>query len=214
LVQSQFRMVDTPTLLFLPKSRSILSRANLTPTYPCSAYSVLQLIVAVLSTRHPMLATIMPHAATTPPCHRPLPKWRGHHRHYTTVSIFKRSTSPTFTAHSCWGPSVVRGPVDSRFLVWWVIDNVVWTDSWLSIAGAGCGLTGVGACKEQAQKVITGEAFVWGTRWPAGSSAGRMVAWTARWSHGRFLGWAWKPGSSRDYVRAESWVAIGGGYTE
>jgi hypothetical protein len=26
-----------------------------------------------------------------------------------------------------------------------VIDNVVWTDSWLSIAGAGCGLTGVGA---------------------------------------------------------------------
>jgi hypothetical protein len=24
-----------------------------------------------------------------------------------------------------------------------VIDNVVWTDSWLSIAGAGCGLTDV-----------------------------------------------------------------------
>jgi hypothetical protein len=36
-----------------------------------------------------------------------------------------------------WGPCVVRGPVDGRFLVWWVIDNVVWTDSWLSIAGAG-----------------------------------------------------------------------------
>jgi hypothetical protein len=30
--------------------------------------------------------------------------------------------------------------------------------------------------------------FVRGTRWPMGSSAGRMVAWTARWSHGRFLG--------------------------
>jgi hypothetical protein len=24
-----------------------------------------------------------------------------------------------------WGPCVVRGPVDGRFLVWWVIDNVV-----------------------------------------------------------------------------------------
>jgi hypothetical protein len=34
-----------------------------------------------------------------------------------------------------------------------VIDNVVWTDSWLSIAGAGCSLTGVGAGEEQARKV-------------------------------------------------------------
>jgi hypothetical protein len=39
-----------------------------------------------------------------------------------------------------------------------VIDNVVWTDSWLSIAGAGGGLTGVGAGEEQARKVIAGEA--------------------------------------------------------
>jgi hypothetical protein len=31
-----------------------------------------------------------------------------------------------------------------------VIDKVVWTDSWQSIAGAGCGLTGVGAGEEQA----------------------------------------------------------------
>jgi hypothetical protein len=53
-----------------------------------------------------------------------------------------------------------------------------------------------------------------GTRWPAGSTAGRMVAWTARWTHGRFLCWASKPRSSRDYVGAESWVTIGGGYTE
>jgi hypothetical protein len=30
-----------------------------------------------------------------------------------------------------------------------VIDNVVWTDSLLSIAGAGCDLTGVGADEEQ-----------------------------------------------------------------
>jgi hypothetical protein len=57
-----------------------------------------------------------------------------------------------------WGPCVVRGPVDGRFLLWWVIDNIVWTDSWLSIAGAGCGLTGVGAGEEQARKVVTGEA--------------------------------------------------------
>jgi hypothetical protein len=56
--------------------------------------------------------------------------------------------------------------------------------------------------------------FVRGTWWPAGSSEGRMVAWTARWSRGRFLGWASKPRSSRDYVGAESWVEIGGGYTE
>jgi hypothetical protein len=39
-----------------------------------------------------------------------------------------------------------------------VIDNVVCTDSWLSIAGAGCGLTCVGAGEEQAQKVVAGEA--------------------------------------------------------
>jgi hypothetical protein len=39
-----------------------------------------------------------------------------------------------------------------------VIDNVVWTDSWPSIAGEGCSLTGVGADEEQARKVVTGEA--------------------------------------------------------
>jgi hypothetical protein len=39
-----------------------------------------------------------------------------------------------------------------------VIDNVVWTDSWLSIAGAGCVLTGAGAGEEQVRKVVTGEA--------------------------------------------------------
>jgi hypothetical protein len=57
-----------------------------------------------------------------------------------------------------WGTCVVRGPVDGRSLVWWVIDNIVWTDSWLSIAGAGCSLTGVGAGEEQARKVVAGEA--------------------------------------------------------
>jgi hypothetical protein len=39
-----------------------------------------------------------------------------------------------------------------------VIDNVVSTDCWLSIAGADCGLTGVGAGEEQARKVVAGEA--------------------------------------------------------
>jgi hypothetical protein len=39
-----------------------------------------------------------------------------------------------------------------------VIDNVVWTDSWLSIAGAGCGLTSVGVGEEQARKAVAGEA--------------------------------------------------------
>jgi hypothetical protein len=34
----------------------------------------------------------------------------------------------------------------------------VWTDSWLSIGGAGCGLTGVGTGEEQALKVVVGEA--------------------------------------------------------
>jgi hypothetical protein len=56
-----------------------------------------------------------------------------------------------------WGPRVVQGPVDGRSLVWSVIDNVVWTDSWLSIV-AGCSLTGVGAGAEEVLKVITGEA--------------------------------------------------------
>jgi hypothetical protein len=40
--------------------------------------------------------------------------------------------------------------------------------------------------------------LVRGTRWPAGSSAGRMVARMTRWSRGWFLGWASKPRSSQD----------------
>jgi hypothetical protein len=39
-----------------------------------------------------------------------------------------------------------------------VIDNIVWTDSWLSIASAGRGLTRVGAGEEQARKVVAVEA--------------------------------------------------------
>jgi hypothetical protein len=39
-----------------------------------------------------------------------------------------------------------------------VVDNVLWTDSWPSIAGAGYGLTRVGAGEEQVRKVVAGEA--------------------------------------------------------
>jgi hypothetical protein len=35
-----------------------------------------------------------------------------------------------------------------------VTDNVLWTHSWQSIAGAGCSLTSVGAGEEQARKVV------------------------------------------------------------
>jgi hypothetical protein len=66
---------------------------------------------------------------------------------------------------------------------------VVWTDSWPRIAGAGCGLICVGAAEEWARKVYALQGLrgveiqvglTRGTRWPAGSSAGRMVARKAR----------------------------------
>jgi hypothetical protein len=66
---------------------------------------------------------------------------------------------------------------------------VVWTNSWLSNAGAGCGLICVGAGEEWARKVyalrgLRGVERQVGltrrTRWPAGSSAGRMMARKAR----------------------------------
>jgi hypothetical protein len=87
----------------------------------------------------------------------------------------------------------VRGPVDGRSWLWWVIDNVVWTDSWSGIASAGCGLICVGAGEEWARKVYALRGLrgverqvglTRGTRWPAGSSAGRMVVRKARWSRG------------------------------
>jgi hypothetical protein len=65
----------------------------------------------------------------------------------------------------------------------------VWTDSWPSIAGAGCGLICVGAGEKWARKVYALRGLqgverqvglTRGTQWPAGSSAGRMVARKAR----------------------------------
>jgi hypothetical protein len=71
---------------------------------------------------------------------------------------------------------------------------MVWIDSWLSIVGAGCGLIRVCSREEWASKVYALQGLqgverqvgsARGTRWPAGSSAGRMVAIKARRSHGQ-----------------------------
>jgi hypothetical protein len=63
-----------------------------------------------------------------------------------------------------------------------VIHNVAWTNSWLSIAGAGCGLIGAGAGGEQEQKVNAVEVS-------------RCVEDKKAWFE--------RPGSQRDQV----WVA-------
>jgi hypothetical protein len=66
---------------------------------------------------------------------------------------------------------------------------VEWTNSWPSIAGVGCGLICVGAGEEWVRKVyalwglrgVEGQVgLTRGTRWPAGSSAGRIMVRKAR----------------------------------
>jgi hypothetical protein len=72
----------------------------------------------------------------------------------------------------------------------------VWTDSRLSIADAGCGLTGVGAGEEQARKVVAGEASRCGEDksasfegpggqrvkcGPHGGMNSKMKSWTVSW---------------------------------
>jgi hypothetical protein len=66
---------------------------------------------------------------------------------------------------------------------------MVWDDSWSSIAGVGCGLICVGAGEEWARKVYALRGLrgverqvglTRGTRWPAGSSVGCMVARKSR----------------------------------
>jgi hypothetical protein len=69
---------------------------------------------------------------------------------------------------------IIRGPLDGRTLVWWVIDNVVWTDTWPSIPGAGCGLICVGAGEDQERKVLALRGL-WGVERRVGS------AWLTRW---------------------------------
>jgi hypothetical protein len=61
---------------------------------------------------------------------------------------------------------------------------VVWTDSWLSIVGAGCDLTGVSAGKEQVRKVMAGETSMCGEDKYA---------------------WFEEPGGQRSQVRAAWW---------
>jgi alkylation response protein AidB-like acyl-CoA dehydrogenase len=77
-----------------------------------------------------------------------------------------------------------------------MIDIVVWTNSWPSIVGTGCSLICVSAGEEQARKVYALRGLrgverqigsAGGTRWPAGSSAGRMVTRKARRSRGQEL---------------------------
>jgi hypothetical protein len=67
----------------------------------------------------------------------------------------------------------------------------------------------IGRCQWGLQMWRRLVGFIRGTRWVVESSAGRMVARMARWSHGRFLGRASKPRPSRDYVgsRHEWWLA-------
>jgi hypothetical protein len=69
---------------------------------------------------------------------------------------------------------------------------MVCTDYWPSIAGAGCGLICVGVGEKWARKVYALRGLrgveiqvglTRGTRWPLGSSAGRMVARKVRRSH-------------------------------
>jgi hypothetical protein len=64
-----------------------------------------------------------------------------------------------------------------------VIGNVVWTDSWPSIAGTGCGLIYVGKGEEQAPKVYACVAF---EEWRDNLAwfkepGGRREVWVARW---------------------------------
>jgi hypothetical protein len=70
-----------------------------------------------------------------------------------------------------------------------MINNMLWTDSWLNIAGAGYGLICIGAGEERAQKVYALRGLrgverqvglTRGTRWLAGSSVGHMVTRKAR----------------------------------
>jgi hypothetical protein len=93
----------------------------------------------------------------------------------------------------------IRGPVDGRSLVWRVIDNMVWTDSWLSIAGVGCDLICVGAGEEQARKVLALRGL-WGVERQVGS------AWWTRWPNKIKCG---PHGGKKSKVK--SWTRAGAG---
>jgi hypothetical protein len=96
----------------------------------------------------------------------------------------------------------------------------VWTDSWLSIAGAGCGLTGVGAGEEQRERsspvrppgvektsrLRSRDPVASGVKCgPHGGMNNNMKSWTVSWlSHktkGR-AGTSWEP--SHEWRLAEA----------
>jgi hypothetical protein len=75
-----------------------------------------------------------------------------------------------------------------------VIDNVVWTDSWLSIAGEGCGLTSVGAGErersvsvrppgvEKTSRLGSRDLVTDGVKCgPHGGMNSKMKSWTVSW---------------------------------
>jgi hypothetical protein len=73
--------------------------------------------------------------------------------------------------HSCSDLSITEDHEHSRnggwsliWMVapqWWVIDNIVWTDSWSSTTSVGCGLVCVVAGEEQVWKVLAKVASGW-----------------------------------------------------
>jgi hypothetical protein len=79
---------------------------------PITAYAHATM-TTVLSPWYPMPATIVQHAATTPSCHRPLPKWHEHLHHRTVVSSNKGAPphrlSPLRVA-STWATTSRRPP--------------------------------------------------------------------------------------------------------
>jgi hypothetical protein len=65
--------------------------------------------------------------------------------------------------YMCVVNALINGEIEDH--VWfedqWMFASrcdVMWTNSWLIIAGVGCSLTGVGAGEEQARKVAASEA--------------------------------------------------------
>jgi hypothetical protein len=91
------------------------------------------------------------------------------------------SSQPRETARGERGKGEKWGPVDSSSLLWWVIDNMVGTDSWPSIANVGCSLIRVGVGEERVRKVLALRGLWWverqagstrWTRWPNGIKCG------------------------------------------
>jgi hypothetical protein len=103
---------------------------------------------------------------------------------------------------------------DYQHGVYWVLAKYCRCRLRLDWCWCRCRTSTKGRCQWGLQVWRRQVGLIRGTRWPAESSAGRMVAKITRGSLGRFLGWASILRSIRDYVGAESWVVIRKGYTE